>query len=219
MPMSDAIIPKEKQSAYERWEMHSFGETRASHAAPHQPPAARVTIEEQAAIREAAQINGHAIGLAEGRSEGLRLGRAEAAAEIEHLRQIAVALGIEAAHADELIAGDVLALALDLSKAMLKTALPVHPQLLLPIVTEAIRYLPTLHQPAVLYLQPDDALLVRAQMQEELSKAGWRVADDPHLSRGGCRVETASNQIDASIETRWQRLSEALGQSSEWIDG
>ena len=112
----------------------------------------------------------------------------------------------------------MLSLALDLAKAMLKTSLAVRPELLLPVVSEAIRYLPTLHQPAVLFLHPDDALLVKEQMQEELTKAGWRVADDLHMQRGGCRVETASNQIDATIETRWHRLSEALGQSSGWLD-
>ena len=216
--MSEAIIPKEQQTAYQRWEMDSFGDNRASTRAAAAPAAARVSIEEQAAIRETAQNTGHAIGLAEGYAEGLRSGRLDATAEIDHLRHVAIALGSEAVHADELIAGEVLKLALDLAKAMLKTGLAVRPELVLPIVSEAIRYLPTLHQPALLFLQPDDALLVREHMHDELEKAGWRVADDIHMQRGGCRIETASNQIDASVETRWQRLSEALGQSSDWLD-
>ena len=216
--MSDITIPKEQQTAYQRWEMHSFGDTRASTHAAAAPALARISIEEQAAIREAAQQNGHAIGLAEGRAEGLRLGRLDAKAEVETLRQIAVSLGTEVAIADELIAADVLTLALDLAKAMLKTGLAAKPELVLPIVSEAIRYLPTLHQPALLFLQPDDAALVREHMHDELEKAGWRVADDQSMQRGGCRIETASNQIDATVETRWQRLAEALGQRSDWLD-
>ena len=216
--MSDITIPKEQQTAYQRWEMHSFGDTRASSREAAAPALARVSIEEQAAIRQAAESQGYATGLAEGRTEGLRLGRLDAEVEREALQQIAANLGTEVALADELIATDVLALALDLAKAMLKTGLAARPELVLPIVSEAIRYLPTLHQPALLFLQPDDATLVREHMHDELEKAGWRVADDQSMQRGGCRIETASNQIDASTETRWQRLAEALGQHSDWLD-
>ena len=216
--MSDSVIPKQMQTPYQRWEMDSFGDNRASVKAAQAPAIARVTIEEQAAIREAAHEKGYAIGLAEGRAQGLLEGRADGAADIEHLCQIAATLGTEAARADELIASEVLALALDLAKAMLKTALAVRPELVLPVVGEAIRYLPTLQQPAVLLLHPADAALVRQHMQDELDKAGWRLADDLHMQRGGCRIETGSNQIDASAETRWQRLTEALGQPSDWLE-
>jgi flagellar assembly protein FliH len=30
-------------------------------------------------------------------------------------------------------------------------------------------------------------------------------------------VETANNQIDASVPTRWQRLLAALGKHSDWL--
>ena len=216
--MSDALIPKEQQSAYQRWEMNSFGDTRPAARAATVAQVARVTIEEQAEIREAAQERGYAIGLAEGRSEGMRQGLADAVAETAHLRSIVTALGSEAARADELIASELLTLALDLAKAMLKTSLAVKPELVLPVVSEAIRYLPSLQQPAVLFLHADDAMLVNEHMRDELDKAGWRVAEDLQMQRGGCRIDTASNQIDATIETRWHRLAEALGQQSTWLE-
>jgi flagellar assembly protein FliH len=111
----------------------------------------------------------------------------------------------------------LLDLALDLSKAMLKTVLEVKPELVLPVAREAIRYLPALQQPALLYLHPADSALVREEMQAELEKAGWRVVDDATLTRGGCRVETGSNQIDAGVETRWERLAAALGRENAWL--
>ena len=216
--MSNAFIPKEQQSAYQRWEMASFGDSRPKAQTASIAEATRVTIEEQAEIRAAAQERGYAIGLAEGRSEGLRQGLADAVAETAHLRSIVTALGSEAARADELIASDLLTLALDLAKAMLKTSLAIRPELVLPIVSEAIRYLPILQQPAVLFLHPEDTLLVNEHMRDELNKAGWRVAEDVQMQRGGCRIDTASNQIDATTETRWHRLAEALGQHSTWLD-
>lgn len=214
------ILPKEKQSAFERWEMHSFGDTRpsAQPVAPAPAPAPKIGVEEIAAIREEARTRGRAEGLAEGRAEGLAQGRAEAAAEAKHLHQIATQLGQEAARADQVIAGDVLNLALDLAKAMLKTALNARPELVIPIVSEAIRYLPSLQQPALLMLNPQDAAVIREHMHDELEKAGWRIVEDAQIKRGGCRIDTATNQIDATIDSRWQRLTETLGKQSEWLE-
>ncbi|QAU34364.1 flagellar assembly protein FliH [Janthinobacterium sp. 17J80-10] len=216
--MSNAILPKEQQSAFERWEMRSFGDTRPeAQPVPVAPPPPKIGVEEIAAIREEARARGHAEGFAEGRAEGLAQGRAAAAAEMKHLRQVAEQLGEEATRADQAIANDVLELALDLAKAMLKTALTVRPELVAPIVSEAIRYLPSLQQPALLMLNPQDAAVIKAQMHDELEKAGWRIVEDGHIQRGGCRIDTATNQIDAGIDTRWQRLAEALGKQSEWL--
>ena len=214
-----STLPKEQQSPYQRWEMASFGDDRASTRANAVP--ASELAQQLAGTREQARISGyadgHAQGLAEGRAAGLNEGRLQAAQEIIHLQNIAVTFGTEVAQANEVIADDMLDLALDLAKAMLKTALTVRPELVLPIVGEAIRYLPSLQQPALLFLHPEDAALVKDHMQDELDKAGWRVAEDRHMERGGCRVETASNQIDASAPTRWQRIAAALGKDLDWL--
>lgn len=223
-----SVLPKEQQTAYQRWEMASFGDERPSavkaklDAAP--PPVADLTIlaEQIANAREDARRAGYAAGLESGleagRAAGLSEGRAEAAQELIHLQQISASFGSEVAQAHELIAEDMLNLSLDLAKAMLKTALTVRPELIMPIVGNAIRYLPTLQQPALLFLHPDDAILIRERMGEELDKAHWRVVEDGQMERGGCRVETASNQIDASLPTRWQRIAAALGKESDWIE-
>lgn len=212
--MSSAVIPKEQMSAFQRWEMASFNERPS---APALPEAMQPSIEQIAEIRAAARAKGHAEGLAEGRAAGLAQGRAEAGTETQRLQQIVAAFGQEVARADEVIGQQLLELALDLAKAMLKSALAVRPELVLPVITEAINYLPALQQPAVLFLHPDDALLVRNHIGDDLQKSGWRLAEEPHMERGGCRVETASNQIDASAGTRWQRIATALGKDSEWL--
>jgi flagellar assembly protein FliH len=216
--MSNETIPKEQQTAYQRWEMNSFGDNRAStKAAVSNAASNKLTIEEAAKLREEARAKGHAEGLAEGRVAGLAQGRANAANEIAMLKKIAESFSQEVMRADEVISQDLLNLALDIAKAMLKTSLSVHPELVLPIVSEAIHYLPSLQQPAILFLNPNDAAVVKEHMSDELNKAGWRLAEDMHLQRGGCRIETATNQIDASAQTRWQRIAEALGKESDWL--
>ncbi|GGC03601.1 flagellar assembly protein FliH [Oxalicibacterium flavum] len=227
------LIPREKQSAYQRWEMESFGddaplrETAAMSAATAAHDAQQAALQKQiddaraqahAEGFAAGRREGHDAGLAEGRATGLAEGRQAAEQERTHLLQIAESFGTEVAQANELIAADMLTLSLDLAKAMLKTALRVKPELVVPVVREAIHYLPTLQQPALLHLHPEDAAIVGGQMGDELTAAGWRVVEDLHMERGGCRVETATNQIDATATTRWQRLAAALGKDADWLD-
>ncbi|WP_075792899.1 flagellar assembly protein FliH [Massilia putida] len=238
-------ISKEFQSAYQRWEMTSFGDERPSAQAqraaevaaaaaaarayepppPPQPAVQLPTAEELEAIRAAAREEGYAEGLdagqaeghAAGYEEGLALGRAEAAEELEHLRQLATTFGDAVTQADDAISNDVLELALHLARGMVRTAFDVKPDLILPVVREAIDYLPNLQQPALLILHPEDALIVKSGIGHELDKSGWRIVEDETIARGGCRVDTASNQIDAQIGSRWQRLTHALGKDLDWL--
>jgi flagellar assembly protein FliH len=238
-------ISKDQQSAYQRWEMTSFGDERPSAVAQRQaeraaleaacapvapppPPAPSIpmpTVEEIEAIREAARqegyAEGHAAGSAAGHEagyqDGLAMGRAEAAAELGHLQDLATTFGDAVTRADEAISNDVLELALHLARNMVRTAFEVRPELILAVVREAIDYLPTLQQPALLILHPEDALIVRSSIGHELEKTGWRVVEDAQVARGGCRVDTASNQIDAQIASRWQRLTQALGKNLDWL--
>ena len=238
-------ISKEFQSAYQRWEMTSFGDERPSVRAQREAEAAAAaaaarayetppqsepmiqlpTAQELEALRAAARDEGYAEGLeagqaeghAAGYEEGLALGRAEAAEELEHLRQLATTFGDAVTQADEAISNDVLELALHLARGMVRTAFDVKPDLIIPVVREAIDYLPTLQQPALLMLHPEDALIVKSGIGHELDKNGWRIVEDEGVSRGGCRVDTASNQIDAQIASRWQRLTAALNADVEWL--
>lgn len=228
------VIPKERQSAYQRWEMTSFNEAKPSaKVEPVKDHAAELAAANAAAAAQTANIaamaeqienarteahaEGYAAGMEEGRAAGLVEGRAQAEQEKQTLLDIADTFGTEVAQANELIASDMLDLALDLAKAMLKTALNVRPELIIPLVREAIHYLPTLQQPALLHLHPDDAAIITSHLGDELSSAAWRVVEDPHMDRGSCRVETVTNQIDATTTTRWQRIAAALGKESDWL--
>ncbi len=213
--MSDT--PKEQQTAYQRWEMNSFGDERPSVVAKRPPPVELPTEATVAAIKEEARLQGYEAGHAAGYADALAAGKVEQARELAHLQAVAERFGAALSQADEFIANDVLELALHLAKGMLKNALEVKPELLLPVVREAIDYLPALHQPAMLLLNPQDAQLVREAIGEELDKGGWRVVEDAGIQRGGCKVDTATNQIDAQAASRWARLTNALGKNIDWL--
>ena len=249
-----STIPKEQQTAFQRWEMTSFGDERASavevrkqeeheaevrraHEEAEQrmheallaqqeqlamgPPTPSLldypSVEELEAIREEARQDGYQEGHAAGHADAMAAGKIEIDQEMEHVRALAKSFADAMHGADQLIANEVLDLALHLAKGMLKQSLQVKRELILPIVREAIEYLPVLQQPALLMLNPDDAPTVREGIAEELEKGGWRVIEDPSIQRGGCKVDTASNQIDAQAAMRWHRLTQALGKDDDWL--
>lgn len=223
--MSNAL-PKEKQSAYQRWELASFDPAEpAPTGLSENPESAKELSENLIATQEKAREDGYSVGLAEGRKAGieegrktgLKEGRAQAEKEVQTLRNLVLSFQAEIGKADELIAQDILDLTLDIAKSMLHSALRVQPEIILPIISEAVRYLPSVQQPAKLLLNPADAPVVIQHMGDELVKAGWRISEDAHIERGGCRVETASNQIDATPSTRWQRINSALGKDTDWL--
>lgn len=236
MPSSKSVIPKEMLTAFQRWEMTSFGgdeptlkpappqaEKQSLAPAPAVPMPSREEIAQiHDNARHAGYAEGLAQGLAEGRQEGFQAGlaegRAAAAEEAARLHALAENFSGALGRTDEVMAQDLMVLALDIAKAMLKTALPAKPELVLPVVREAIGFLPATQQSTTLILHPEDAALVMAYMGAELSQASWRIREDPLMERGGCTIETPSNEINAANATRWHRIASALGREGDWLE-
>lgn len=204
--MSDVMAPKEQLTAYQRWELPAFDHARAgenrSAAAPHSAAHLEQT-------RRQAHEEGYRAGYAEGKQR--------ADAEALRLTQLVDALNQELQQADQKIAQDLLDLALEIAKQMLQQALKVKPELLLEVVRKAIAELPHFSQHAHLVLHPDDAELVRARLGEQLTHIGWKILESDQVGRGGCRVETAHGEIDATLPTRWQCTAASIGQNSSWL--
>ena len=207
------VILKEDQSDCQPWELDSFETGGKSEKKGDYNGVSLPTIEQISAIQEQARQEGYDAGHAEGIAEG----RKEAARETARLRDLVDAFAAEINQADEAISQQVLDLSIDLARALFKSTLAVQPERIIPIVREAVRYLPAFSQPAMLYLNPGDVALVQDGMGDELTKIGWQLTSDTQLEPGSCRVETANNQIDASLPTRWQRLTAALGKESDWL--
>lgn len=199
--MSDALVAPENLTAWQRWEAPNLGvsELRADNFAL--PTASQVED-----IQRQAREEGFRIGHAEGMQKALQ--------ENQRLADLMTALEMRS---DEQVARELLDLSLGIARQMLHQALNVNPELLLGVVREAIGTLPHYNQGAHLVLHPDDAPLVRERMGEQLSHAGWKIFEDARVERGGARIETATSQIDASLETRWKRVVAVLGQDTSWL--
>lgn len=207
--MSDAIAP-EKLTAWQRWELPSFEAEQSRRADEVQLPTAAEIEEMQRQTREEGFRQGQAEGFQSGYAEGVQ----QAVQENQRLTALIDALSQQV---DEQVAGELLALSLDIARKVLQQALKVNPELMLGVVREAIGTLPHFNQGAHLVLHPEDAALVRERMGEQLTHAGWKIFEDDRIERGGVRIETANSQIDATLETRWKHVVAALGQNTEWL--
>ena len=117
---------------------------------------------------------------------------------------------------DQKVAEELLGLALEVARQVLRQAIAARPETILEVVKEALLQLP--HQHAALYLHPEDASLVRSYLGDQLAHAGHRLHEEPAMARGGVRVDAGGSHLDASVETRWRRVIESMGAASEWIE-
>ena len=214
---------KKSMTAWQRWEMNSF--TQAPQTAPDETTAPEPVFEpfepvllideaELARLRLEAQktgeSDGYALGYVRGQTEGHAAGLAGVEAQAEQLRVLTQALPAALRLMEASVADDVLALAMDIARQVLDQALSAEPQALLPLVHELLQAEPALTGAPQLLLHPEDAALVKEHLADELKSAGWRIRVDTHITRGGCRVTASSGERDASLETRWERVTATL---------
>ena len=213
--MPDTFIPKEQLSAYERWEIGSLLEPRgkaSGDARRANDPAAETpaTTTELQRITAEAHKAGYAAGLKEG--------RARAEQEIQRLMRAAEQAESLIANEGEQFAAEMLDLALDLARQMVRTELKVRRESLLAVVREALDCLPHGASGAQLVMNPADVELVRGHVGEELKAGAIRLVEDHRIEPGGCRIVSPACEVDATLATRWKRLVATLGIDHNWLD-
>lgn len=210
--------PKEEQTAYQRWEMSAFTAEDTQQPFNHQKTK---TVKGQTSALNGALEGVRKEAYTKGVQEGFAVGMAQAKEHAEQERAVFQSIAANFTHAletaDQGVEQDILNLALDIAKSMLKQKIAVDETLILPVVRDAMKHLTDMNKPATIMVHPEDARILREYMQEELAEQPWHIHEDPAIERGGCAVETGDNQIDASNATRWKRITEALGQNNDWM--
>ncbi len=209
--MSDETwVPKEQMTAYQRWELPSFD-------AKPPPPPPQETVPEQALPTVIQMEQWHQQAQQEGYEAGYAAGVQQGVQDSQQIGQIMTQLQIQISQLDQQLLQSLMDLALELAHQVVRQALQVKPELVLAVVQEAVASLPHFNQTAHLFLHPEDAPLVRRALEDTLGHSGWKILEDSRLARGGCRVETAHSQIDASVGKRWQQVVASIGQTAEWL--
>jgi len=166
-----------------------------------EPPVRLPTAADIESMFEDARRDGHEAGYREGaeqaRQEAVRIGA------------LADALDEALARLDRDVAEELVGLAIEVARRMVRNALVEQPETVIETVRTALNQLP--QGQARIHLHPDDVALVRAHLVEQSGHGHPTLIDDDAISRGGCVVQTAASQLDATLETRWRRVLETLG--------
>jgi flagellar assembly protein FliH len=210
---SSPLIPKEKQSAYQRWELGSFD-------APVQQPPVNVAAnaERVRQISERAHADGYAAGYREGLNAGNQAALVESNTRAAQLDSMVTALTADLARLDRELAHEVVQLGLAIARKLVGVALQIRPDIVRQAVEDALRQVSHIRGPVSVIVNPEDAPLVRSYLDTAPPSGGWTLREDPAVACGGCRVETTAGEVDATLNQRWHRITSALGQPVDWVE-
>lgn len=218
-----SVIPKEESAGYRRWQVGSFDAPPPTAA---ETPASVSTAEGEGEIVSGislptaedierlhtdAQQEGYRMGFESGQQEGREAGMAEARGEAARLAELADNFQQALAGLDQQVADNVLELALEVARQVVRSTLATQPAVVLPVIREAIGALPMHHGNINIHVHPEDAERLHAQLGNQVGQSGWHLVEDTDVAPGGCIIRAGTSEIDATVATRWRRVLEAIG--------
>lgn len=114
------------------------------------------------------------------------------------------------------MAQDVLHLACDLARQVVRQELRSNTAVLQPVVTEALDMLIADGRPATVRLNPADHAAVSTALRDNFPDTPVQWLADAQVPEGGCLVESGGTVVDGTLEKRWQRVIAPLGMESTW---
>lgn len=177
--------------------------------------------------RQQAHADGYAQGFEQGRAQTLMGAQKQISDYIAGQgRETAQQFGalVESARAQleaaEQMAGQaVLELACELARQVLRHEIASNPNVLLPVIREALGQLFSDSKAVQIKLHPLDLDVLQDVLHEEYPNLPLTLQPDGSLTRGGCLVESAGTVIDGRLEKRWARAIGRLGQNLSWEEG
>jgi flagellar assembly protein FliH len=216
MIMSNMPLDKNIPLIATRWELNTLKENKQDLS---KNPLIAKLAQELINSKEKAVEEGFAKGFEDGKhagySEGLNTAMLEGQQQIQetvnYLSEITFNLQKLYSYSREHITQEIIDLAIDLARAVTMRSIEKQPDIIFDVVEKALEQVPILQLPAKILLNPKDALLIEANQGRSLSEAGWRIVHDHEITRGGCRLETGSNDVDATVEKRFEKMMATLG--------
>ncbi|MFN2308637.1 MAG: flagellar assembly protein FliH [Gammaproteobacteria bacterium] len=201
------IISKDALGGIESWTLPEVS-APGRHEAAARPVTARQIEELHQQAREE--------GFQQGRREGLESGKKDIRARVHELESLMQTLAKPLEQLDAQIEQELVSLALAVARQLVRREIKTEPGQVLAVVREALSALPLAARNVRLHLHPEDAALVRETLSLSEGERGWKIVEDPLLTRGGCKLSSDTSQIDASVERRLQAvIAQVLGGERE----
>ncbi|HEU4458612.1 MAG TPA: FliH/SctL family protein [Methylibium sp.] len=205
------FIPREELRGFAAWSPGSFGVPAAAAAPAPAPLTAEGVAAQLHAARQAGYQDGYRDGLVA--LEAFKQSYAQQiTAQVATLMQgwQAKLDGLEGTLADR-----VAEVSITLARQVLRHELATRPELVAAVAQEALAGTLASARQLAVHVNPADHAILAAETRELLAERGARLVSDLAVARGGCVVETEVGVIDASVESRWRRATEAMGRPSE----
>ncbi len=191
-------------TAYERWEV------------PVVESVGPMTAEQLHGAYEEAFAEGREAGYQHGYAAGQEAAQADLGPKVKLFEALLDLLAEPVRQLDEAVEESLLALAFAVARQLVRRELKTEPGQVVAAVRQAMAALPLSSRNMRLYLHPEDVPLVREALSIDEGAGRWAIVDDPLLTRGGCRVESDSSRIDASVESRLAAVvADVLGGNRE----
>jgi len=206
------VVPKDKLSAYQRWEAPAVEE---------EPPEMEelVTAAQIEAIQQQAYAEGYAqgyeVGIEQGHKDGFDAGHAKLEAElkkkVQRLDSVLTFLSDPLADMDEQLVGQIVDMSVLISRQIIRRELHTDSGQIIAVVREATAALPVSSRDIQIFLNPEDAVLVSEVFSiNDAHEQKWKLVEDPALTRGGCRIISENSKIDATVEHRINQVVATL---------
>ena len=202
--MSRIIAADSSQTGCQKWVAPVMSEVPSADESVADAP-------DQAALDILAK-EAETIAVENGYKAGFEAGRAALDEQLKQLSTIAAALDMPLAALDDEVVAQIARLSTMMARHIVRREISLDSGVVVAAVQKAISCLPAASKNVRICLHPDDLAVVRDALSLDHETAQWRLLEDPLIERGGCRLETAVTEIDATVEQRLNAmLSEMLG--------
>lgn len=218
------FIPGEEIDAVQEWQFGAIDTAAQLLQAQAKARADALSEEQLQTKQQESYQDGYTAGLAQGRQQAqaevqqqmadFLANQAQEAAQ--KFAQLFASAQAELSQAQQVMAQGVLQLSCDLARQVLRQELSVNPNVMVPVIHEALDLLGAEHRSAVVRVHPQDLEVLEPLAATEFASMAITLRADPALLPGGCVVESAGMVVDASLQKRWQRVVATLGLDNLW---
>ncbi|MDH5326586.1 MAG: flagellar assembly protein FliH [Gammaproteobacteria bacterium] len=210
------IMPRGSTDKAKRWTAPNVeGEVGLTQSTQEQK-LTPVTAEAIEKIQNEAYKEAYDEGYGNGYKEGINAGSGKVKELAETMEKALNLLSEPFAELDRQMESEIVTLAALIAKQLVRREIKTDPAQIVATVREAVLVLPVASRNVNVYLQPEDAQIVRDKLNTSDTDPAWRILEDPVLERGDCRITTESSSIDATLEKRLASIvSQIMGGERE----
>ncbi|MCF6250653.1 MAG: flagellar assembly protein FliH [Methylococcaceae bacterium] len=103
---------------------------------------------------------------------------------------------------DQAVEKELVDLSIGIANQLIRREIKIDPGQIVAVIREAVNALPIASQNLTLRMHPEDAELVRSSLALDDISPPWNIIEEPLITRGGCKVETETSNIDVTVENK-----------------